>query len=173
MNQRADRLADKGADLGAPALLALTRFQDDAKLVAVVQRMAVRLVDARDHLEQIAPEVCNSNMEAGEVQDMQSKQWYRPMLRHQTQEKYRSRLIRCNPLTEMLWQKRGYDNETTQDEHHSHAKGTSHACVKLRRPHTLGRRRAWQRSGPTLKEDRSSRLANRLSWRSLRNKHRG
>ena len=34
MNQRADRLADRGADLGAPSRLALTRFQDRAKLVA-------------------------------------------------------------------------------------------------------------------------------------------
>ena len=83
MNQRADRLADKGADLGAPSRLALTRFQDNAKLVVAVQRMAVRLVDARDHLEEIAPEARNSNMEAGAVQDLQSKQWYRPMLRHQ------------------------------------------------------------------------------------------
>ena len=68
--------------------------------------MAVRLVDARDHLEEIAPEACNSNMEAGAVQDMQSKQWYRPMLRHQTSDrarKYRSRLSQCNPLTEILW----------------------------------------------------------------------
>ena len=86
MNQRADRLADKGADLGAPTRLALTRFQDRAKMVAITQRMAVRLVDARDHLDDIAPEACNSNVEAGAIHETQSKRWYRPMLRHQTRD---------------------------------------------------------------------------------------
>ena len=84
MNQRADRLADRGADLGAPSRLALTRFQDRAKLVAVAQRMAVRLVDARDHLDDVAQEACNPDVEAGVIQERQSKQRYRPMLRHQT-----------------------------------------------------------------------------------------
>ena len=72
MNQRADRLA---ADLGAPSRLALTRFQDRAKLVAIAQRMAVRLVDARDRLDDVAPEACNPNVEAGAIQETQSKQW--------------------------------------------------------------------------------------------------
>ena len=81
-----DELADRGADLGAPSRLALTRFQDRAKLEAVAQKMAVRLVDARDHLDDVATEACNPNVEAGMIQETQSKQWYRPMLRHQTKD---------------------------------------------------------------------------------------
>lgn len=81
-----DELADRGADLGAPSRLALTRFQDRAKLEAVAQKMAVRLVDARDHLDDVATEACNPNVEPRVIQETQSKQWYRPMLRHQTKD---------------------------------------------------------------------------------------
>ena len=86
MNQRADRLEDNGAEFGAPSRLALTRFQDRAKMVPITQRMAVRLVGARDHLDDIASQACNSNVEAGAIHETQSKRWYRPMLRNQTRD---------------------------------------------------------------------------------------
>ena len=67
-------------------LLALTRCQDQAQLVAVTQRMAVRLQDARNHLDDVAPEARNPNEVARAIQETQRQQWYRPMFRHQTKE---------------------------------------------------------------------------------------
>ena len=177
------RIAGKDAEvnqLEATYRLALPRFQDRAKLVAVAERMAVGHVDARDHLDDVAPAACNPNVEAGAIWETQSKKnsTHRSCAtkRKTTVSRARrcsSRLSLCNPMIEMLWRRRGYGSGITLDEHYFHANGTFHIVVKLRRPRILRRRRAWQPSEPTLKGDRCSRSGNQLSWRSLLKTRRG
>ena len=182
LNQRADRLADKGRDLGTPSRLALTRFQDRAKMVAITQRMAVRLVDARDHLDDIAPEACNSNVEAGAIHETQSKRCYRPMLRHQTKDgriknkRCKSQLSLCDPTIETIWRRRGCDNETTLDGQCFHANGFFHVYAKLRRPphswsaESLAAFRAYVEGRPTLaagKPTEMAKFAEHTSWLTL------
>ena len=108
MNQRADRLADKGADLGAPYRLALTLFQDNAKFGGGCTKNGCqtrgrtrplgRDCSRSSQFKYGSPErsrICKANNGT----DL--------LLRHQRVtaasriRKCRSRFSRCNPLTGM------------------------------------------------------------------------
>ena len=119
------------ADLGAQRAvrLALTRIQDRAKLVAVAQRMAVRLVDARDHLNDVVhrclqPE-CGSLSGPGGTKTSNSTDRCCATRRKTAVSRATrcsSRPSLCNPMIEMRWRRRGYGSGTTVDEHHFHAR---------------------------------------------------
>ena len=166
----------------APSRLARTRFQARADLEAVAQKNArLALVDAsKITWMTLPPEACNPNVEAGAIQETQSKQWYRPMFRHQTKDgrvKIKKMQLSTQPVQsndrDALAEAWATAAGTTLDEHNFHASGTSRIVVKLRRHRILGRRRAWQLSEPTLKGDRCSRSETQLSWWSLLNTRRG
>ena len=69
MNAEADRLAEQGAVEGRPPIKDLDEYRSRVRLVSSFQRMAVRIVEARDPLESIAPE----------AKETQSRSWFKTL----------------------------------------------------------------------------------------------
>ena len=70
---------------GRPPIKDLEKYRSNVTLVMCLQLMVVRIVEARDNLEAMAPDAKNLCDESRPLQEMQSKNWFKTLTQRMMQ----------------------------------------------------------------------------------------